>query len=143
MSVGAWEPDNQASNDQSRTEIDRAVLQRIIDAVSEASGESNDIESAPDLKSFAQDLQSANWLAGLPATQWLEEAPNWNSTQVWALIRFFTLAEMQLQDWQGGAESPVIPLAKSLRQRKMPLQREQLLWIRQHSDNRYLPYGPL
>lgn len=143
MSVGAWEPDNQASNDQPRTEIDRALIKRIIDAINEADGANTDGNPAPELKSFGQELLSANWLAGLPATQWLEEASHWDSTQVWALIRFFTLAEMQLQDWQGGAESPVIPLAKSLRQRKAPLQREQLLWIRQHSDNRYLPYGPL
>ncbi|WP_299598489.1 hypothetical protein [uncultured Microbulbifer sp.] len=143
MSVGAWEPENQASNDQSRTEIDRALLQRIIDALNEADSESEGEEAAPDLKAIDQEIQNANWLAGLPATQWLDEASHWNDSQVWALIRFFTLAEMQLTDWQGGAESPVIPLAKSLRQRKAPLQREQLLWIRQYSDNRYLPYGPL
>ncbi|WP_066962315.1 hypothetical protein [Microbulbifer sp. Q7] len=138
MSVGAWEPENQASNDQSRTEIDRVLLAKIIHALGEESG-----ENAPDLKSIDQDIQLAHWLAGVPAAQWLAEAAHWNEAQLWALIRFFTLAEMQLPEWRGGAESPVIPLAKSLRQRKAPLQREQLLWIREHSDNRYLPYGPL
>ena len=139
MSVGAWEPENHASNDQSRTEIDRALLQRIIDTLRESGEETDTV----DLTSIDRELQAANWLAGLPAVQWLEEASHWDDGQVWELIRFFTLAEMQLADWQGGAESPVIPLAKSLRLRKAPLQREKLLWIRQHSDNRYLPYGPL
>lgn len=143
MSVGAWEPENQASNDQSRTEIDRALLRRIIDALSNTEGQSESEVAALDLTSLDPEIQAANWLAGVPAPQWLEEASHWDDTQVWALIRFFTLAEMQLPEWQGGAESPVIPLAKSLRQRKSPLQREQLLWIRQHTDNRYLPYGPL
>jgi len=143
MSVGAWEPENQASNDQSRTEIERALLQRIIDIFEESHGEEGAAPDSPDLTAVDRDVQAANWLAGLPAAQWLEEASHWDDTQLWALIRFFTLAEMQLPDWQGGAESPVIPLAKSLRMRKAPLQREQLLWIRQHTDNRYLPYGPL
>ena len=143
MSVGAWEPENQASNDQSRTEIDRALLQRIIDIFEETHGEEGAAPDSLDLTSVDRDVQAANWLAGLPTAQWLEEASHWDDTQLWALIRFFTLAEMQLPDWQGGAESPVIPLAKSLRMRKAPLQREQLLWIRQHTDNRFLPYGPL
>lgn len=142
MSVGAWEPVSEAPNDQSRKEIDDSLLQRIIEAV-EATETINPAEENPDLSGLDSELLSASWLAGLPATQWLEEAAQWDSAKIWKLIQFFTLAEMQLQDWQGGAESPVIPLAKSLRRSKSPLSREQLLWIRQHSDNRFLPYGPL
>ncbi|HEY8569336.1 hypothetical protein [Microbulbifer sp.] len=143
MSVGAWEPSKPASNDQSRKEIDRALLLQIIEAMQKADAGNVPNLTAPELATMNRDLTSASWLSGLPATQWLEEAAQWDDGQVWALIRFFTLAEAQLQDWQGGAESPVIPLAKSLRLRKSPLAREQLLWIRQHSDNRYLPYGPI
>jgi hypothetical protein len=143
MSVGAWEPAKPASNDQSRKEIDRTLLMRIIDALQETDAGNIPGLAAPDLVNMDSELTSANWLSGLPAAQWLEEAAHWDDEQVWALIRFFTLAEAQLQDWQGGAESPVIPLAKSLRLRKSPLAREQLLWIRQYSDNRYLPYGPI
>ncbi|MFV8783793.1 hypothetical protein ACNKU7_15355 [Microbulbifer sp. SA54] len=134
MSVGAWEPENQESNTSSRQELDKALLEKLLTAMG------TDTES---LTTLDDELKEANWLAGLPAQQWLEESAVMDGEQIWALIRFFTLAEMQLPDWQGGAESPVIPLAKSLRQRKSPLTREQLLWIRQHSDNRYLPYGPL
>ncbi|WGL18150.1 hypothetical protein PVT68_07590 [Microbulbifer bruguierae] len=134
MSVGAWEPTDQASNDQSRRAIEPALLHQIVAAME---------PDTQDLNTLAPEIQNASWLAGLPATQWLEQAVQLDDARIWALIRFFTLAEMQLQDWQGGAESPVIPLAKCLRQRKSPLSREQLLWIRAHSDNRYLPYGPL
>ena len=133
MSVGAWEPDNQ-ENERSREHIDRTLLEKIVRSME---GDVNSVTS------LTPEIIEANWLAGLPAQQWLDEAKLLNDDQVWALIRFFTLAEMQLADWQGGAESPVIPLAKSLRQRKSPLNRDQLMWIRQHSDNRYLPYGPL
>ena len=151
MSVGAWEPANQASNDQSRQEIDRALLVQILEEMEVPTSTAEDAPAdpgtapnleSPDLSGLPASLKSAQWLAGLPAVQWLEEAIQWQPEQVWGLIRFFTLAEAQL-DWQGGAESPVIPLAKSLRQRKTPLSRDQLLWIREHSDNRYLPYGPL
>ena len=143
MSVGAWEPAKPVSNDRTRSDIDKSLLERIINALQMADAGASPGLAAPDLTKFDSDLQSSNWLSGLPATQWLDEAAHWNDDQVWGLIRFFTLAEAQLPDWQGGAESPVIPLAKSLRLRKSPLVREQLLWIRQHSDNRYLPYGPL
>lgn len=143
MSVGAWEPAKPASNDQTRSDIEKSLLARIIDALQKADAENTPGLAAPDLNTFDREIQSSNWLSGLPATQWLDEAAHWNDEQIWGLIRFFTLAEAQLPGWQGGAESPVIPLAKSLRQRKSPLAREQLLWIRQHSDNRYLPYGPL
>ncbi|MCK7598507.1 hypothetical protein M0G74_14595 [Microbulbifer sp. CAU 1566] len=147
MSVGAWEPANQASNDQSRKEIDQSLLQQIMHAMeavgAKAEAATDPDLGAPDLTGFEASLRNANWLAGLAANQWLEEAAHWEDAQIWSLIRFFTLAEMQLPDWQGGAESPVIPLAKALRQRKAPLARAQLLWLREHSDNRYLPYGPL
>ncbi|WP_295798469.1 hypothetical protein [uncultured Microbulbifer sp.] len=137
MSVGAWEPEKapgDRDNDHSRDEIDRALLEKIIASMQ---GDVNTVAT------FPQEIIEAKWLAGLPAQQWLDEATALDPDRLWALIRFFTLAEMQLPDWQGGAESPVIPLAKSLRRRKTPLSRDQLMWIRQHSDNRYLPYGPL
>jgi hypothetical protein len=48
-----------------------------------------------------------------------------------------------LPGWEAGAESPVIPLAKILRQRGTRLEKTLLAWLREVSDNRYLPYGPL
>lgn len=133
MSVGAWEPDKTAANSAEIT-IDRELLQRCITAVQSSSS----LEGALS----AQDQQSSS-LMRLPAQRWLEESEAWDSEPLWQLIRFFTLAEMQLPGWDAGAESPVIPLAKALRQREAPLSREQLLWIKQNSDNRFLPYGPL
>ena len=58
------------------------------------------------------------------------------------LIRFFAVAE-NLPGWEAGADSPVIPLAKILRQRGARLDKPLLQWLREVNDNRYLPYGPL
>lgn len=134
MSVGAWEPEKGSTKDSASEEIDRDLLQRLISAVQ---------SPGPLQDSLQQDDQQAAGLMRLPAQRWLDESEHWDGAQLWALIQFFTLAEMQLPGWDAGAESPVIPLAKALRQRKTPLSREQLLWIKQNSDNRYLPYGPL
>lgn len=130
MSIGAWEP---AKKTAARQKIHREILEKAIAAVQNSA-------LTPDLNT---EIRTASYLAGLPAQQWLEESAAWDDAQLWQLIQFFTLAEMQLPEWHAGVESPVIPLAKALRQRKMPLNKAQLQWIKQHSNNRYLPYGPL
>ena len=58
-----------------------------------------------------------------------------------ALIRFFTVVEMQLPNWVGGAKSPVISINKVLRSRGQKLDRDMLLWIKANSDNRFIPNG--
>lgn len=131
MSVGAWEP-KQA--DSAPGEIRRELLQQYIDAAQSDASLS---------ECLTAEAQQASHLIRLPAQRWQEESAHWDDAQLWQLIRFFTLAEQQLPGWDAGAESAVISLAKALRQRQSPLNREQLLWIKQHSDNRYLPYGPL
>ena len=57
-----------------------------------------------------------------------------------ALVRFFTLAEMQLTGWEAGKRSPVIPLVKILKARSAftPKLRK---WIKTSTNNRYLPNG--
>ena len=58
------------------------------------------------------------------------------------LVRFFTLAEMQLPGWDGGKQSPVIYLVRILKQRGAftPMLRQ---WVKANTDNRYLPNGAL
>ncbi len=65
------------------------------------------------------------------------------SEQLLHLVRFFTLAEMQLSGWEAGAESPVIWIVKTLRRRKSPPSKDLLLWIKANSDNRFIPNGAL
>jgi len=61
-------------------------------------------------------------------------------TELISLIRFFTLAEMQLPGWDGGRQSPVIYLVKILRGRS-GFDSELRKWIKANTDNRYLPNG--
>ena len=134
MSVGAWDP-NQATGDGFN--IDMAILERFI-SLSE-----ND-----QLDNLTQQLDDEliNRQASLmkqEKNRWVETAAQLSSEQILHLIRFFTLAEMQLSGWEAGSESPVIWLTKILRQRKQPLDRDMLLWIRANSDNRFIPNGAL
>ena len=56
------------------------------------------------------------------------------------VIRFFTLAEMQLAGWEAGKKNPVIYLVKILKDRDA-FDSELRKWIKANTDNRYLPYG--
>ena len=56
------------------------------------------------------------------------------------LIRFFTLAEMQLPGWEAGKKNPVIYLVRILKDRD-GFDPELRKWIKTNTDNRYLPYG--
>ena len=73
---------------------------------------------------------------------WLEAAETRPDEDLLDLIRFFAVAE-NLPGWEAGEKSPVIPLAKALRKRGTRLDKDLLRWLREVSDNRYLPYGPL
>ncbi len=81
-------------------------------------------------------------LMKLPAVEWQSAVESTASEDIRHLIRFLAVAE-SLPGWEAGEHSPVIPLAKILRQRGEKLDRDFLLWLRDVSDNRFLPYGPL
>ena len=58
------------------------------------------------------------------------------------LIRLFTLGEMQHGSWQAGAQSPVVPLVKTLKRRDK-FDPGLARWIKDHTTNRFLPHGDL
>jgi hypothetical protein len=113
--------------------------------------------SLDDLKAYAALTDGAleNLAASLTAAQIsddarlmrLDEAP-WqvvttlSDEELISLVRFFTLAEMQLPGWDGGKQSPVIYLVRILKQRGAfkPVLRQ---WVKTNTDNRYLPNGAL
>ncbi|MEW5248810.1 hypothetical protein [Microbulbifer sp. 2201CG32-9] len=134
MSVGSWEPKQTVTESGTAGDIKRELLLQFIDSVEAQS---------PLQETLDSDALQASHLIRLSASAWQKETARWDNSQLWRLIQFFTLAEQQLPGWDAGAESAVIPLARALRQRRAPLEREQLQWIKQHSSNRYLPYGPL
>ena len=134
MSIGSWDPD--ASTAAQQLSLEPETLQRFI--------EFSQNDQLATLETLIDNSES-QVLAGLMKVdhgQWISVVENLADAEIIHLIRFFTIAE-KLPGWEAGAESPVIPLAKTLRKRGQRLDKELLLWLREVSDNRYLPYGPL
>ena len=90
----------------------------------------------------ANDKQRLAGLMKIDPLIWQTAAEPLLENDLLHLIRFFAVAE-NLPGWEAGATSPVIPLAKILRQRGVRLDKSLLQWLREVNDNRYLPYGPL
>lgn len=65
-----------------------------------------------------------------------------DSATLAAWLRVLTLAEMRLPGCEAGARSPVIPIARVLRERG-DYPSSLTPWIRSVSTNRFLPYGSL
>lgn len=135
MSVGAWNPSD--SENTASFIIDLAIVRELatlaqkqsLTALNELLPETIIADQQPLMKQSKE--------------AWFEAAQVLSNEEILALIKFFTLAEMQLSGWEAGDQSPVIWLTKVLRKRKAPLSKELLLWIREHSDNRFLPNGAL
>lgn len=139
MALGTWDPTINA--DSSELSLTPSLLNRLI-------GYACDIEEREDALTRLEQLlndEDKQRLAGLMKVEhehWRAAAEPLPDADLLHLVRFFAVAE-NLPGWEAGAASPVIPLAKVLRQRGARLDKALLQWIRQVSDNRYLPYGPL
>ena len=128
--VGAWDPDADA------TVPSVAVLRDLHGRfVANGAATALGLLSAPEVGQLAGLMRSdpARWAPLLTA---------FDSATLIALVRFFTLAEQQLPGWEAGRTSPAIACARELRGRH-DYPAELTAWIRQHSDNRFLPYGSL
>jgi hypothetical protein len=134
MALGTWDPD--ADRAAANIHVDLEQLRRFIDW---SRGEQLD---QLDTLLTGEESQALAGLMHLDASHWQQVADAHSDDELLQLIRFFTVAE-NLPGWEAGETSPVIPLARALRQRGARLDKEFLLWIRSVNNNRYLPYGPL
>jgi hypothetical protein len=96
---------------------------------------------------LAQHLDSGQqqWLAfAMRASRdrWIEATGNLNDADLIHLIKALTIAEMCIPGCTVAEKSPVIYLNRLLKQRGSRLSRDDLLWIKQHSSNRFIPNGP-
>ncbi len=132
MTTGSWDPDSKKS--ASNITVDGELLRRLLT-----------IAEGPDLMQLETQMseqdQKQNAIMQADLTAWQSALGDYSDEQLIALIRFFTLVEMKLGHWVGGAKSPVIYINKILRSRGSKLDKEMLLWIKQHSDNRFIPNG--
>lgn len=133
MSVGNWNPDNQQTD---RT-IDPAWLARCVTL-------SGDSELANLPEPFTdQETQYYSALMRQPTEVWMAAVDDLENDELIALIRFFTVAEKRISGWEAGASSPAIWINRVLKRRGERLSTEQLRWIREHTDNRFIPNGGL
>ncbi|NJN52229.1 MAG: hypothetical protein HC809_11130 [Gammaproteobacteria bacterium] len=127
MSVGSWQPD------AAGTAIDVDSLRRLAACAVHLDD--------PSLGLSAREVADYAGLMRRDRDAW-QVAESLDDATLIALIRFFTVAEQKLPNWEAGNQSPVIALAGVLRGRKAYPQ-ELTGWIRSHSDNRFLPWGSL
>ena len=73
---------------------------------------------------------------------WSKRAATLSEAEIRALIRVFTLGEMQYSSWSAGEKSAVVPLVKALKAREA-YDKEITRWIKAHTTNRFLPHGSL
>lgn len=125
MSVNAFDPTAQ------NQPLNETVILELLEQV--------DID-APQLGLDAD--QSARFSALITASGWPEQAASLDTAQLEHLIRFFTLAEMQLSGWTAGEKSAVIPLVRQLKVRG-EFEKSLRVWIKSNTDNRFLPHGSL
>ncbi|MDZ7685222.1 MAG: hypothetical protein U5O39_09680 [Gammaproteobacteria bacterium] len=126
---GVWEP----GKPEPTAAPDVARLREFVRIIRATGGEQlTDALSATEIEANAP-------LMRLEASAW-QVADELETAELEELIRFFTLAEMQLPGWDGGKDSPVVSLVQLLRRRDA-FTPELRKWIKANSDNRFLPYG--
>ncbi len=135
MSIGAWDP-----NEQQQTETFSPSAEQLDLFIS--------LSRDGKLDSLAEQIeaqQQTDWrpVMKLEREFWLNKSADFSEEELIHLIRFFTQAEMLLPGWEAAELSPVIGLVKALRKRGTPPAKELLLWIKDKSNNRFLPNGPL
>ena len=74
--------------------------------------------------------------------KWDERSATLSDDEIVGLIKVFTLGEMQFPPWAAGEKSAVIPLVKELKRRQR-YDKALTRWIKDHTDNRFLPHGSL
>ena len=126
MAIEVWEPKQPAGVTLEQL---TALSAQMVDA------DLSDLGTVLDKESIKRDAT----LMTQTEESW-EVAAALSDDDIVVLIRFFTLAEMQLAGWAAGKRSPVVPLVKILKSRGV-FTPELRKWVKANTDNRYLPNG--
>lgn len=132
MSVGSWQPEPQSLN-----RLGLEQLQPLLDQVTNFPLD----DQTPDIAWSEAELSWITPLAKADKSAWTGIAAELTPAQLKGLIGFFTVLEQQ-QNWDLAEKSPVIPLFKALKKVE-GLDRELVQWVKNHTDNKFLPFGPL
>ena len=131
MNTKIWDPEN-----KKKSNIDNGLLDQFIQIVRNCE-ESN-------IKNHLTDVEKNKfYILRISDDIWLQSLNDFDNAELLDLIKFFTLIEMQLDDWISGENSPVIKINKILKKRGIKLDQQMLLWIKKNSSNRYIPNGKI
>ena len=86
-------------------------------------------------------INNQRFLMSLSLDDWQPVGDHFSAAELKQLVKFFTLAEMQLPGWEGQDKSPVIWLCKILKQQGEFPDKTLTQWVKANSNNRFLPYG--
>ena len=121
--VGAWEPPAKLGDRHARVLDEADTTGDVLDL---------DEDARVRLREVAQG----------DADEWSDFFADRSSARLIAWLRVLTLAEETIPGCETGAKSPVIVLARLLRERG-DYPDELTSWIKSVSTNRFLPYGSL
>ena len=133
MPTDQWIP----QNENTAFSLDSSHLRQLISLSAE--------DRLADMEAALSDEQT-HWLAqAMQASreQWQSAASTLDDADLIHLFKSLAMAEMQIAGCTVGVKSPAIAINGLLKQRGGSLPRNELLWLRQNSSNRFLPNGPV
>lgn len=131
--VDTWDPNQNNGDDNKGIDIDALLrLAKIshngqLDNIAQALSSDEIVDYRPLMKQHKD--------------EWFKVSADLEQHTIVHLIRFFTLAEAQLPGWEAGSKSPVIWLCRELKKRGAFPDAELIAWIKDNTDNKFLPYG--
>ena len=131
MTIGSWDPNKKTTT--ANDEVNSELLACFIAATKKLPCELNTILPKEQLQQ-SQIIEAS-------ASAWQIAINEFSNKELVLLIQFFTVVEAQLPAWTAGAKSPAILINRELRRRGEKLNKEILLWIKDNTDNRFIPNG--
>jgi hypothetical protein len=131
MTIGSWDPNEKTTT--ANDEVNSELLACFIAATKKLPCELNTILPKEQLQQ-SQIIEAS-------ASAWQIAINEFSNKELVLLIQFFTVVEAQLPAWTAGAKSPAILINRELRRRGEKLNKEILLWIKDNTDNRFIPNG--
>ena len=129
MTIGSWDPNEKTTT--ANDEVNSELLACFIAATKKLPCELNTILPKEQLQQ-SQIIEAS-------ASAWQIAINEFSNKELVLLIQFFTVVEAQLPAWTAGAKSPAILINRELRRRGEKLNKEILLWIKDNTDNRFIP----
>lgn len=77
-----------------------------------------------------------------PQSTWLLAIAPLSTAQILNLCIVFTVGEMEFTHWAFTSKNPTIYFIRHLKSQNISIEKDFIRWLKKHTDNRYIPYGP-